>query len=71
MKLAYNVVMRCVYCGSEVDEPWRSCCGEVHQEAVPECPECGEDLALVSCEVTGIETHYMACSNCEWRGEPE
>ena len=71
MTLAYNTITRCAYCGEPKSDKRFGCCGEVHYEEVPECPQCGEDLALVSCEVTGIETHYMACSNCDYRGEPE
>jgi len=67
----YAMVLRCVYCGKPAQEEWRSCCGEVHFEQVPECPECGHDLHPVQRDVTGIETYTMQCENCNFRSLPE
>ena len=70
MTLAYDMIRRCVYCGDVVEES-QPHCGEVHNELVPECPSCGEDMDYVRHDITGIETYVLQCSNCEFRTDPE
>ena len=63
-------VTRCTYCG-EARSGNLSCCGEVHFEEVPECPECHGELDARTSEVTGIETTVFHCTECKWVSDPE
>jgi hypothetical protein len=35
------------------------------------CPECNGETETVRTWVTNVETFYDACTECDWRGEPE
>ena len=39
---------RCPYCGDDMIEPYRSCCGEVHFEHV--CKGCDEIIPECTCK---------------------
>ena len=68
-------MMICCYCGETAPEnPVQSCCGEIHFEEAPECPECGSlDVSERHHEgnMAAPECYYMACGECgeQWGHE--
>ncbi len=62
---------RCAYCVNVVEDG-QLCCGEVHSELQPECPQCGDDIEwVVGTTSCGIEAHTPKCTHCEWEGDPQ
>lgn len=35
------------------------------------CPDCGSDTRLSRGWVSNIETFWLSCEDCDWRGDPE
>lgn len=68
---APDKVLACHYCGDQVFDTWRSCCGEVHFEEVLRCPKCGGDIDTRKSDSNGCETYQHCCANCDYRSEPE
>lgn len=57
-------MMVCAYCGNPAPEsPIQSCCGEIHFEDIPECPECGElpERAHHHADSLAPECDYWLC----------
>jgi hypothetical protein len=71
MIAAPDKILACGYCGEQVFDTWRSCCGEVHFEEVLRCPECGGDIDTRRSDVAGLETYQHCCTSCHYRSEPE
>ncbi len=61
---------RCSYCGNEVEEN-QGCCGEVHNELMPECPKCGWEIHWTHHDTPHGECSVPRCTNCEWEGDPQ
>jgi hypothetical protein len=71
MIAAPDKVLACHYCGEQVFDTWRSCCGEVHFEEVLRCPECGDDVSTERLALQSCETYQHVCNSCDYRSEPE
>jgi len=41
------------------------------RESLPDCPRCGGEMWPCSGYVTGIETFWSACEDCDYQTNPE